>query len=202
MQLFFYDCSFFERALRLDLFCLCVCLCPTRPCGTVRPRPPPPPALSGQRRRERLPAAMSRKGVKLLVDSLTRSAKHCESSPSCRSRAAAARPPRAVPVLILSGPVRFPWEALSRRPLGNSGCGGAVAGVGVTALACLCGCLVFYQLNLQPVFACVWVEQLTKAKWNVWSTSSTRWWPGPAASLLGPASTAPCSETPCTAPLA
>ncbi|XP_009084197.3 calaxin [Serinus canaria] len=64
-----------------SLFCPCVCLCPTRPCG---PAAPPgrgrPPALPRQRRQERLPAAMSRKGRKLVVDSLTRSAKHFTKS--------------------------------------------------------------------------------------------------------------------------
>ncbi|XP_064560368.1 calaxin [Zonotrichia leucophrys gambelii] len=69
------------RVSTRSLLCPCVCLCPTRPCS---PAAPPgrgrPPALPGQRRRERLRAAMSPKGRKLLVDTLTRSAKHFTKS--------------------------------------------------------------------------------------------------------------------------
>lgn len=181
---YFLRMQFFERALRLDL-CLAACVCVRR--ARARPRPPPRVA------RAAAAGAMNKKGVKLLVDSLTRSAKHCESPPGCGSRAALFPCPSSVALLASGQPL--PGAAVGA----GWGWGG---GYGCHGPGRPCGCLVFYQLNLQPVFTCVWAGQLTKAKWNVWSASSTRWWPRPAASLLGPASTARCSGTRCTAPSA
>lgn len=132
--------QFFERALRLDL-CLAVCVCARR--ARARPRPPPRVA------RAAAAGAMNKKGAKLLVDSLTRSAKHCESPPGCGSRAALFPCPSSVALLAARG---RPFPA----PLWERAGAGAGAGVtGVTALglpaAASCFTSLTYSLCL-PVF--------------------------------------------------
>lgn len=173
---------------------LCVCMSdpPVRPSGTAGPRPPPRVAKAAAA--GAAPGRHEQEGEKApggLADPIRQA---LWVSPGCRSR-----PPlfscSSCVALFASHGRRFPGAPLGTA-VGAEGCYWC-HGPGV-----FCACLVFYQLNLQPVFACVWTGQLPKAKWNVWSSSSTRWWPRPAASLLGPASTAPCSETRCTTPLA
>lgn len=108
---------------------------------------------------------------------------------------AAARCPGAHGVaLFTSQPQR---RALPAAPLAPAGAGRRGAGRGFNGAPRAVRALYFSSLSY--VFPCVSTGQLINAKWNAWSSSSTRWWPSPAAALLQLALTVTCSETPCTA---
>lgn len=119
MQLFFTTAVFLNaRQDPISVLPVCVCVRRARAAQRHREAGPPPslPALPGQRRRERLPAAMSKKGLKLLVDSLTRSAKHCES-PGCGSRCRPALLPCSSSVALFASHGRH----FAGAPLGTAG---------------------------------------------------------------------------------